>query len=60
MNKYVFHYGSGTVFWLYARSVKHLLRLLDERGMDAPSCIEDCHGGIWWKEDLADCRPSGR
>ena len=51
MKKYVFHYGDGLVYWLYARSIKGLLRQLDEMGMDVPNCIEDCHSEIWWKED---------
>ena len=52
--KYVFHYGSGLVYWTYARSIKGVLRQVDAVGMDVPACIEDCRGPeIWWREDAA-------
>jgi len=52
--KYVFHYGCLPTYWLYARSIKGILRQVDAMGMDVPVCIEDCHGSeIWWREDAA-------
>jgi len=52
MKKYVFHYGSLPLQWLYARSLKAVIRKLETMGMEPPVCIEDCHGAeIWWRED---------
>jgi hypothetical protein len=43
--KYIFWYKSDkTVYCLYARNLKHLLKLLDERGMKEPNRVEeDCN-----------------
>jgi hypothetical protein len=52
MKKYGFHYGCLPTYWTYARSIKHVLRQIEDKGMGVPVCIEQWHGPeIWWRED---------